>query len=364
MAILVNIALFAAGLFVVLYGVSRFYLRGRDLSAHDAPIPVTFDSPAPSDAANEVTDYLLERMTQPATLKATRKRFNEFGLSRDFACTFVSQTAELDGISVPGEWTIAEGADPSKRLLYIHGGAFLFGSSISHRPIIANIAKRTGCVVFAPDYRLMPENRRKASIDDCRIAYQWVLENSPEGPSKAGKISVAGDSAGGNLTLCLVNWLRDSGLPMPDAVVALSPATDSTVSGPSIRDNLATDHMLRPLASRMLKIPHWLLMWVTWATTRMIPSSKLISPLHDNLGDLPPTLIHASTAEILYDDAKRYTNKAISQGSPVTLQSWPHLCHVWQMFDETLPEASHAFDEIAAFMHEQGVTKQERPDPA
>ncbi len=357
MAILVNIALYGAAVFAVVYFFARFFLRGRDLSAHDAPIPVTFDSPAPSEAAIGVDQYIIERMSKPETLEATRERFTEMGLSREFDCTFVSQTAEFGGLSVPGEWTVFDGADPSKRLFYIHGGAFMLGSPISHRPIIANIAKRTGCVVFAPDYRLMPENRRKASILDSRTAYQWMLENGPDGPSTAGKIAVAGDSAGGNLALCLINWLRDTGLRIPDAVVALSPAADGTASGPSIRSNLQTDHMLRRLATPMLKVPTWLLMWIMWATNRIVPSSRLISPLHDDLGGLPPTLIHASTAEILYDDAKRYTNKAVAQGSPVTLQSWPHMCHVWQMFDEVLPEANHAFDEIAAFMHQHGVAK-------
>ena len=357
MAILINIALYGAAVFAVLYIIARFYLRGSDLSAHDTPIPVTFDSPAPSEAANGVEKYLIERMSVPATLAATRERFTELGLSREFDCKFVSETAEFDGLSVPGEWTVFEGADHSKRLYYIHGGAFTLGSPVSHRPIIANIAKRTGCVVFAPDYRLMPENRRKASILDSRAAYQWMLKNGPDSPSDASKVAVAGDSAGGNLALCLINWLRDSNLRLPDAVIALSPGTDGTGSGPSVRSNLATDHMLRRLATPFLKIPTWLLMWVMWAVNRIVPSSKLISPLHDDLGGLPPTLIHASTAEILYDDAKRFTNKAVSQGSPVTLQSWPHLCHVWQMFDEVLPEANHAIDEIAAFMHQHGVAK-------
>jgi len=362
-AILMDIILYGAVFFAVLYAIAHFYLRGRNLSVYDTPIPVTFDSAGPSEAANGVTDYLLERMSKPETLEATRNRFNEMGLSREFDCTFLPGTAEYDGLSVPGEWTLVEGADPAKRLLYIHGGAFMLGSPISHRPIIVNIAKRTGCAVFAPDYRLMPENRRKDSILDSRAAYHWVLENGPHGPAPLDKISVAGDSAGGNLTLCLVNWLRDSGHRMPDAVVALSPATDTTGSGPSIRGNLETDHMLRRLAAPMLKLPTWLLMWIVWATNRIRPSSKLISPLHDDLHGLPPTLIHVSTTEILYDDAKRYTNKAVSHGSPVKLQTWAHLCHVWQAFDEMLPEATHAFDEIAAFMHEHDVSKEKHPNP-
>lgn len=336
---------------------TRVILRGKSLSAFDTDIPITFDSPEPSDGAKAVEDYLRQTFSSAETLHAKRQRFDAMGDKSDFGCTFVSQTAEFNGIEVPGEWTLVDGADQSKRLLYVHGGAFMLGSPKSHRPIIANIARRTGCVIFAPDYRLMPENKRIGSILDSRAAYQWLLANGPDGASVAEKIAVAGDSAGGNLALCLVNWLRDAGLRMPDAVVALSPATDSSGTSPSIRGNLKTDLMLRPLASQMLKIPHGLLMWVTWAAVRIMPSSKLISPVRDDLSGLPPTLVHASSTEILYDDARRYVNKAISQGSPVKFQSWAHLCHVWHMFDEMLPEAHHAFDEIADFMRAHGVAK-------
>lgn len=357
MALLIDIALYGAVFLLAAFALSRIFLRGPSLTAHDTPVPVTFDRLGPSEAANGVTDYLRERMAQRSTLAETRKRFDEMGLNRDFDCTFMPGIAVFDGLSVPGEWTIVEGADLSKRLLYLHGGAFMLGSPTSHRPLISNIAKRTGCVVFAPDYRLMPENKRKDSVLDSRVAYRWLLENGPDGPSATDKISVAGDSAGGNLTLCLVNWLRDAGLRLPEAVVALSPATDGTGSGPSVRENLRSDHMLGPMASKMLKVPHWLLMWIMWVVARAKPCSPVISPLHDNLAGLPPTLIHASTTEILYDDAKRYFNKAVSQGSPVTIQTWAHLCHVWQMFDQILPESAHALDEIADFLHQQGVTK-------
>ncbi len=339
------------------YALTRRYLRGESLSKWDADIPTTFETPEPSKEMQGVNDYLASTFTVGESLDAKRERFNSTGLTRDFGCTFKDDTANFGGVSVPGEWTLVDGADSSKRILYLHGGAFTVGSPVSHRPVTSNLAKRTGCVVFTPDYRLMPENPRTASIEDSKASYRWILENGPDGPAAADKIAVGGDSAGGNLTLMLSNWARDAGLRKPDAVVGISPATDGAATGQTVRTNFETDVMLKPLIGPMLKIPHDLLLLGMWRRLGMPPSAKQISPIHDRLHDLPPTLIHVSTAEMLYDDAKRYTNKAQAAGSPVTLQSWSHMCHVWHIFDEMLPEAHHAFDEIATFLKEHGVAK-------
>lgn len=338
------------------YALTHRYLRGASLARWDGHIPTTFDTPEPSQEMHGVNDYLRQSFTVGETLDAKRERFNSTGLNRDFGCTFKGGVAEFSGLSVPGEWTLVEGADPDRRILYLHGGAFTVGSPVSHRPITSNLAKRTGCAVFAPDYRLMPENPRAASVEDSRASYHWILENGPNGPAPAKSVTVGGDSAGGNLTLALSNWARDNGIRKPDVVVGISPATDGAATGPSIRDNIETDLMLKPLVGPMLKIPHHLLLLGMWRRLGMPPSSKVISPVHDKLHDLPPTLIHVSTAEILYDDAKRYTNKAQAAGSPVEMQSWSHMCHVWHIFDEMLPEAHHAMDEIAAFMRRHGAT--------
>lgn len=337
------------------YALTRRYLRGESLNKWDADIPTTFHTPEPSAEMQGVNDYLASTFTVGESLDAKRERFNSTGLDRDFGCTFKQDVATFGSISVPGEWTLVDGADTSKRILYLHGGAFTVGSPVSHRPVTSNLAKRTGCAVFAPDYRLMPENPRSASIEDSQASYRWILENGPDGPATAAKIAVGGDSAGGNLTLMLSNWARDAGLRKPDAVVGISPATDGAATGQTVRTNFETDVMLKPLIGPMLKIPHDLLLLAMWRRLGMPPSAKPISPVHDRLHDLPPTLIHVSTAEMLYDDAKRYTNKAQAAGSPVTMQSWAHMCHVWHIFDEMLPEAHHAFDEIAAFLKEHGV---------
>lgn len=339
------------------FAFTRYYLRGAPLDRWDDNIPTTFDTPEPSREMHGVNEFLANQFTEGESLKAKRERFENTGLGRDFGCEFKDDTATFGGVSVPGEWTLAEGADPNRRILYLHGGAFTVGSPVSHRPVTSNLAKRTGCAVFAPDYRLMPENPRSASIIDSQASYRWLLENGPNGAANAEKIAVAGDSAGGNLTLMLSNWTRNTGTRAPDAVVGISPATDGAATSPSIRGNFETDVMLKPLIGPMLKVPHDILLVAMWRRLGMAPSHTAVSPVHDKLHDLPPTLIHVSTAEMLYDDAKRYTNKAKAAGSPVTMQSWSHLCHVWHIFDNMLPEAHHAFDEIADFLREHGVAQ-------
>ncbi len=159
----------------------------------------------------------------------------------------------------------------------------------------------------------------------------------------------------------LSNWVRDTGMRAADAVVALSPATDSTAESPSIKANFETDTMLKPLVGPILKIPRPILLWASWRANRISPASKLVSPLRDDLSNLPATLVHVSAAEMLYDDARRYVAKAQSEGSNVTLQSWAHVCHVWHAFDLLIPEAMDAFDEVAKFLIEHGVGKKKKP---
>lgn len=345
-------------------GIHKFHLSGEDLTKYDSPrLPVTFAPAKPSKGAAEVEAYLIKNFIEPAAnsqsnrekLAAKRARFDKAGLTRKFDAKFVTDTATFGTLAVNGEWTLVKGANPDKRLLYIHGGSGTVGSAISHRAITVNLATRTGCAVFAPNYRLMPEHPRMASVKDCRAAYRWILNNGPKGPTKADSVTVAGDSAGGNLTLSLSNWTRKARLRRPTAVVAISPSVDSTFSAPSAKTNFETDLMLQPLAAPLLKTPRAILLWAAWRINKISPSSPVISPIFDDLSDLPPTLIHVSAHEMLYDDARRFTNKARAQGSDVTLQSWAHMCHVWHIFDEMLAEARHALDEIAAFMKANGA---------
>ena len=345
--------------------VTKYHLNGEDLSKYDLDFPVTFDTDPNSPGAKAVAEYLVENFIKPAKAKgsqhdklmAKRARFEKVGLDREFDCAFTPATAKIGDTEVTGEWVEAEGADPDRRLLYLHGGAHTVGSAISHRAITTNIAERTGCTVFAANYRLMPENSRLAGVEDSRLVYRWLLDNGPQGEAPVKTLAVAGDSAGGNLTLSLINWVKDVGLRPADAVVAISPATDGTATSPSIRDNFDTDLMLKPLVGRLLKVPRPVLLWMMWSSNKVSPASPVVSPIFADLSGLPPTLIQVSAAEMLYDDARRYVAKAQAQGSPARLQSWAHMAHVFQAFDRLLPEARQAFDEIAKFLKEQGFSE-------
>ena len=142
------------------------------------------------------------------------------------------------------------------------------------------------------------------------LPYQWILETASDGPAPLDRFALAGDSAGGNLVLMLANWAREHTNRQADAIVALSPITDSTLSSASLKENLATDHMLRPMVAPILKAPKLLLLPAIARQFGIRPSDPDISPIHDDLSGLPPIFIQASSTEVLHDDAVRFSNKA------------------------------------------------------
>ncbi|MEM9600888.1 MAG: alpha/beta hydrolase [Pseudomonadota bacterium] len=345
----------------------RKRLSGPSLKRYDTPPPLFRDPDPDSPGIAKVNDYLIENFIKPAQAEGTkvgattgwedkRERFEQAGLARtDLKAEYRDDWIEVDGRKIHGRWTLVDGHDPDRRILYYHGGAFTVGSDVSHRPLTVNLAKRTGCAVFAPNYRLMPENSRRDAISDARAAYHWILESGPDGPAPVKALGVAGDSAGGNLTLMISNYARDHGLRAPDAVFAISPSVDSTAASPTFRQNLETDLMLQPLLRPLVKVPRTLLLLGMKKSIQMNPSDTDVSPVFADLSDLPPTLIQASSTEMLYGDAVRYVNKAQAEGSSVTLQAWSHMPHVFQIFDDVLPEAHEALDHAADFFKTHGV---------
>jgi len=214
--------------------------------------------------------------------------------------------------------------------------------------------------VLAVDYRLMPEHKRLDCLTDCQAAYRWILEHGPEGEAPIRDLVVAGDSAGGNLTLAILAWARDEHLHQANAAVALSPATDATFASPSLTANVATDHMLGPMLGRLVRLPRGLMLWGMFLSSRIRPCDPRISPVYGDLANLPPTLIHASEAEMLLDDARRYVRKATAAGSEATLETWHHMLHVWHAFETQLPEAKEAFEHIARFLKLNAAVHYER----
>ena len=298
----------------------------------------------------------LERPRAPRT----RKRCDDCVRCKRGADELRVTIRDVDAGGVPAEWVLAEGADPARRLLYLHGGAFAAGSPRSHRAVTARLARRTGASVLVIDYRLLPENPRLAGIEDCQNSYRWLLDHGPEGPGPADETFVAGDSAGGNLTLMLIAWIRDQGLPQVSAAVAIGPAVDGTASSPSMRDNVPTDAMIGHTVGRLTTLPPTLIFVFTLWAARMRPTDPRISPIFGDLSNLPPTLIQVSDAEMLRDDGRRWVNKARSQGTDARLQWWPEMIHVWHVFSDLLPEGEEAFDRIEEFIAEHSAVRHER----
>ena len=344
-----------AGIAGSLWLFSHFFLKTEDLSHHDESKDFhVYPRPQPSQGHSAAVNRMarlkakVDSHSHPDRLHVMRREMDNLGLGKEGDCEIIPASAD----GVPGEWVVARGADVKQRVLYLHGGAFMMGSPRSHRAITCEFARRLKAVVFVPDYRLMPEHKRLDCFSDCQIAYHWILENGPEGKTDLDKLVIAGDSAGGCLTLTTVAWARDENFRQADAAVVFSPVTDLSFSGKTMATNADSDLLLNPLMGRIHKLPRILVLWSVWLTSKIRPNNPLISPLMGDLSGLPPTLIQASDSEMLLSDGIRYVNKANAQGGNVQLQIWPHMLHVWHIFSPDLAEADEAFTEITHFIDE------------
>lgn len=243
--------------------------------------------------------------------------------------------------SVAAEWVIAENSEPSKRLLYIHGGSWMAGSPASHRSITSRLAELTGCEVLAIAYRLAPEFPFPNGLNDCIASFKWLLKNSRQGQSNAEKIYVSGDSAGGNLSLSLVLALQEQKVRSPDAVAAISPATSLDFLSPTINTNKTTD----PIINADL-----LPLVVENYTQGADVKDPLLSPAKGDLSALPPTLLQTGEREVLLGDSIIFADAAKEQGSIVEVDLWPDMPHVFQGFTPFLPEANLALEKISEFL--------------
>ena len=225
-------------------------------------------------------------------------------------------------------------------LLWLHGGAFCLGSPRTHLAMVGDLARRAGMRAALPAYRLAPEHPFPAGLDDCLTAWLALLAEG-EGPER---IALGGDSAGAGLAFALLADLLRAGLPRPAAVVAFSPWVDLTLSGESLRSLAPVDALL-PAA----RLPEIRDLYLAGAD----PRDPRASPVFGAYPGAPPVLIQASRAEILRDDAIGMAERLGEDGGNVTLDLWPAVPHVWQVFSGWLPEASAALDRAAAFLRRQ-----------
>jgi monoterpene epsilon-lactone hydrolase len=246
----------------------------------------------------------------------------------------------VDAGGVAGEWIAASGAGAGRTLYYLHGGGYVIGSINTHRALIARLSAASGARAFAINYRLAPEHPFPAAVEDAVTGYRWLLE---QGVDPAGLV-IAGDSAGGGLTVATLVALRDAGVPLPAAAVCLSPWTDMEGIGESAKTRAAADPMIDPeegLSQARLYLGD------------ADPRTPLAAPLYADLSSLPPMLIHVGDAEVLLDDSTRLAERARAAGVDVTLEVWDHMIHVWHFFAAILPEGQQAIDRIGAFVRER-----------
>ena len=238
---------------------------------------------------------------------------------------------------IPCEWVLAPGADPDVRLLYLHGGGWVSGSGGNYLPLAADISVAAKCAVLLPDYRLAPEHPFPAGLEDCIAAHEWLIGNGPGGPGKAKATFIAGDSAGGNLTLATLLALRDRRRSLPAGGIALSAATDFTLASDSLKtvhDPIISARTMPEFRNRYLG--------------ETDPRNPLASPVFGDYRGIPPLLIQVGEHEMLRDDSVRVAKKAVADGISVKFEVWSGMVHVFQI--RGLPESREAIAQIAEFM--------------
>ncbi len=247
----------------------------------------------------------------------------------------VVEKVRADGIDA--EWIYATDTDEEKVILYLHGGGYVTGSADTHRMLCTSLTQSVNAKIFLPEYRLAPEHPFPAALDDATSAYRWLLMQGFE----AENIIIAGDSAGGGLSLALIQALRDDNQPLPAGVICISPWTDLTMSYESHQSKTTADPILRGDSLQL---------WASSYIADNDPRNPLISPAFADFTDFPPLFIQVGSEEVLLDDAKELAKKAKSEGVDVTLSIYEGMWHVWHVFGSLLPESPKAFEEIGEFL--------------
>jgi monoterpene epsilon-lactone hydrolase len=303
------------------------------------------DKPVPELMNREVSKASIEYLQK--LRKNTPFGTNDFNLAALRAGMGSRREPTLKGVKlvkvkvgeIPCEWVLAPGADPDLRLLYLHGGGFVSGSGGFYLAQAAHISAAAKCAVLLPDYRLAPEHRFPAGLDDCVRAHQWMVANGPTGAAPARATFVAGDSAGGSLTLATLLALRDRKLPLPAGGIALSPTTDLTLASDSLKT--VSDPIISAKTMPVFR---------DYYLGKADPRDPLASPVFGDYRGLPPLLIQVGEHEMLRDDSIRVARKARADGISARLEVWPGMFHVFQSHEPLLPEAREAIDRMANFM--------------
>jgi monoterpene epsilon-lactone hydrolase len=259
---------------------------------------------------------------------------DKFPVEPDVTCE------KVDAAGVPAEWVVAPGAENRRVLLYLHGGGYVIGSINTHRDLAGRLSRAAAARVLLIDYRLAPEYPHPAAVEDATTAYRWLRRH---GATPAHTV-IAGDSAGGGLTIATLVTLRDAGEALPAAGVCISPWVDLEGIGESMTTRASVD----PIVQRQ---------GLVWFANLYLggahPRTPLAAPLYADLHGLPPLFIHVGTAETLLDDATRLAERARTAGVDVTLEVCEEMIHVWHLFAAMLPEGQQAIERVGAYIRQR-----------
>ena len=278
----------------------------------------------------------VDQSVEPS-VEGLRESFEQIGgmmrVPKDAKC----EPINIEG--VPAEWISVPESMKDRVLLYFHGGGYVAGSINSHREYCVHLARASKTKVLLIDYRRAPEHPFPAALEDATKVYNWLISS---GGIKSKNIVIAGESAGGGLTIATLLKLRDDNKELPVAGIPLSPFLDLVVTGESIKtkadvDPMSTEEMLKFCAGQYLG--------------QGDKKNPLASPLYADLKNLPPLYIQVGTAEILIDDAVRFADLAKAAGVEVKLEIWDDMIHMFQMFATMIPEGRDAIAKIGEFIH-------------
>ena len=281
---------------------------------------------------------LLSSKPRPVGWLERRKRLDDVGSVWPVADDVRITSVDANGL--PGEWSIVPGSDPSRVLMFFHGGGYCSGSIISHRRLVTEAGRAAGVRTLAIAYRLAPEHPFPAAYDDVFTAWRFLRDrNIP-----AAHIAIGGDSAGAGLTLALIGRLRDAQEELPGCAWLISPWTDLTMSGLTLSSKEAVDPLIRK--QYLIELAE------AYLPAGMDRKDPRVSPLYADLKGFPPVLIQVGSAETLLDDATRFAAVAGAADVRVNLEIWPQMIHAWPLWNAHLEPGRRALAGAGAFIRQ------------
>lgn len=281
---------------------------------------------------------LLSSKPRPVGWPDRRKRLDDVGSVWPVADDVKLTAVDVNGM--PGEWSIVPGSDPSRVLMFFHGGGYCSGSIASHRRLVTEAGRAAGARTLAIAYRLAPEHPFPAAYDDALTAWRFLQDHN----IPAAHIAIGGDSAGAGLTVALSTRLRDAHEELPGCAWLISPWTDLTMSGSALSSKEAVDPLIHKEYLNELAD--------AYLPAGMDRKDPRVSPLYADLKGFPPTIIQVGSAETLLDDATRFAAVASAVDVRVTLEIWPHMIHAWPLWNAHLESGRRALASAGAFIGE------------